>query len=220
MLSRAWNRFNYWLERTFVRGAQYRLLIVAALIGLISIVGGAVVLALGTGHGDLGEAVWWAFLRLSDPGYLGDDVGIVNRTVSTVITIVGYVVFLGALVAVMTQWLNARMESLESGLTPVARNNHILILGWTNRTEAIVRELLLSEERVRRFLRRHGTRDLHIAVMADEVNATRAQDLRDAVGDARDEQKVTLRSGTALDCRPIRATQVSRAEPPTTVPPR
>ena len=80
MLSRAWNRFNYWLERRFVRGAQYRLLIVAALIGLISIVGGAVVLALGTGHDDLGEAVWWAFLRLSDPGYLGDDVGTVNRT--------------------------------------------------------------------------------------------------------------------------------------------
>lgn len=198
MLSRAWNRFKYWLERRLVRGAQYRLLLVAALIGLISVLGGAVVLALGTGHDHFGEAVWWAFLRLSDPGYLGDDVGTVNRTVSTVVTVLGYVVFLGALVAVMTQWLDARMERLESGLTPVARDKHILILGWTNRTEAIVRELLLSEERVRRFLRRHGTRDLHIVVLAEEVNATRAQDLRDAVGDVWDERKVTLRSGTAL----------------------
>ncbi len=198
MLSRPWHRFTYWVERKFVRGAQYRLLLIAALIGLISILGGAAVLAAGTGFEEFGEAVWWAFLRLTDPGYLGDDVGTVNRTLSTVLTVLGYVVFLGALVAVMTQWLNARMDRLESGLTPVARDDHVLVLGWTNRTEALVRELLLSEERVRRFLRRQGARDLHIVVLAEQVDATLAQDLRDAVGDPWDEQKVTLRSGSPL----------------------
>lgn len=198
MVTRLRNRFKFWIERQMVRGARYRLLVIAAAIGLISVFGGALVLAAGTGFENLGEAVWWAFLRLSDPGYLGDDVGTVNRTVSTVITVLGYVVFLGALVAVMTQWLQARMQRLEAGLTPVARNDHVLVLGWTNRTEAVVRELLLSEGRVRRFLRRQGARDLHIVVLVEAVDARLVQDLEDAVGEAWDDRKVTLRSGSPL----------------------
>lgn len=198
MLSRLWRRFTYWMERSLVRGAQYRLLLIAAALGLISVAGGVLVVALGSGFDDLSEATWWAFLRLSDPGYLGDDEGAVNRTVSTTLTVLGYVVFLGALVAVMTQWLNARMERLEMGLTPVARDDHILVLGWTNRTDSIVRELLLSKDRVRRFLRRYGAGGLHIVVMAERVDASLVQDLRDAVGEVWDENDVTLRSGNPL----------------------
>lgn len=198
MVSRLWDRFTYWTERRFVRGAQYRLLIIAASIGLISIVGGWAVLAWGSGFTRPGEAVWWAFLRLTDPGYLGDDVGTVNRVVSTVLTLLGYVVFLGALVAVMTQWLDHRMKRLESGLTPVSRDDHILVLGLNSRTHAILREILLSEGSVRRFLRHHGTRNLHIVVLTEDVDAEVAQNLRDAVGDAWKEHSVTLRSGNAL----------------------
>lgn len=196
---RAYDEFKFLLERWLVRGAGYRLLVIAALLGFISLVGGAIVLWLGSGQGSLGEAVWWAFLRLSDPGYLGDDIGAVNRVVSTLLTVLGYVVFLGALVAVMTQWLNARMARLELGLTPVARDHHILILGWTNRTEAVVRELLLCRSRVRRMLRRRNRRgELHIVVLARQVTAVLAQDLRDALGPEWDEKRVTLRSGNAL----------------------
>ncbi len=198
MISRLWDRFTYWTERRFVRGAQYRLLIVAALIGLISLIGGWAVLAWGSGFDRPGEAIWWAFLRLTDPGYLGDDVGTVNRVVSTILTVLGYVVFLGALVAVMTQWLDHRMKRLESGLTPVTRDDHIVILGLNTRTPAILREILLSEGSVRRFLRYHGTRRLHIVVLAEAVDATVVQDLRDAVGEAWDEHSITLRSGTPL----------------------
>ena len=38
------DRINFFLERTLVRGAQYRLLLIAALVGLISLAGGALVL--------------------------------------------------------------------------------------------------------------------------------------------------------------------------------
>ena len=195
---RLYQRAQFTIERWLVRGAQYRVLVAAMLIGAISLIGGVAVLTVGEGFGGLAEAVWWAFLRLSDPGYLGDDVGAANRILSTILTVLGYVVFLGALVAIMTQWLNARMARLESGLTPVARDGHVVILGWTNRTGTIVRELLLSQDRARRFLSRRGTRDLHVVVLSEDVSAERAQDLRDAVGDAWDEFKVTMRSGSAL----------------------
>ena len=197
-LRRLLQRLRYTLERFFVRGAQYRLLVVAALIGLISVTGGALVMLASGAFESFGEAVWWAFLRLTDPGYLGDDEGTWVRTVSTALTVTGYVVFLGALVAIMTQWLNSRMERLESGLTPVARNDHVLILGMTNRTPPMIRELLLSEERVRRFLRRHGADELHLVVLAEELDSALAQDLRDRVGEPWDEARVTLRSGSPL----------------------
>ena len=43
-------------------------------------------------------------------------------------------------------------------ITPIAENGHILLLGWTDRTPTIVRELVVSEGRVGRFLRREGGR--------------------------------------------------------------
>lgn len=207
MPRRLTSRLMYAAERWLLKGMQYRLLLIAALIGLISIIGGALVLPAG-GFDHLGEAIWWAFLRLSDPGYLGDDEGAFRRFLSTVLTVLGYVVFLGALVAIMTQWLNQTMRDLEAGLTPIARNDHILILGWTNHTPVIVREIVLSEARVRRFLRRRGARgDLHLVVLADQVGHELVLDLKDRLGRRWDERRVTFRSGT-----PLRVEHLSRVD--------
>ena len=49
------------------------MLLAAGLVVLISIVGGLLArLAVDLASG---EGIWWAFLRLSDPGYLGDGEG-------------------------------------------------------------------------------------------------------------------------------------------------
>jgi hypothetical protein len=192
------NQGKYWVERAIVRGAHFRLLFIAAVIVLVSLLGGTIVLSLSEGFAGPGEAVWWAFLRLTDPGYLGDDEGLVLRSVSTVLTILGYVLFLGALIAIMTQWLNSKLETLESGITPISQNDHILILGWTNRTPTVAAELLLSQGRVRRFLARHGVRRLRLAVLAERVSATLVQDMRDRLGVLWDERAIIFRSGTPL----------------------
>ena len=60
-------------KRQLVKGAHFQLLLVGALIGLISIIGGILVMAIGAPTATFGESVWWVFLRLSDPGYLGDE---------------------------------------------------------------------------------------------------------------------------------------------------
>ena len=79
-----------------------------------------------------------------------------RRAISSVLTVLGYVLFMGSLIAILTQWLNQKIRDFERGLTPIVRRNHILILGWTNRTLAIVDELMRAEGRVRRFLRRRA----------------------------------------------------------------
>ncbi|MGA1199858.1 MAG: CASTOR/POLLUX-related putative ion channel, partial [Candidatus Latescibacterota bacterium] len=137
-------------------------------------------------------------MRLTDPGYLGDDEGLVRRVISTVVTVLGYVIFMGSLIAIMTQWLNQTIRKLEQGFTPIAQNNHILILGWTNRTPAIVEELMRSEGRVQRYLRRFRARGLQVVILAEDVSLERTQELREELGDLWDAKKITFRSGTPL----------------------
>lgn len=186
------------------RGIRTRLLFIAGVIALISVVGGTAAWMFSPQFPVLSDAIWWAFLRLTDPGYLGDDAGVFVRTLSTIITVLGYVVFLGSLVAILTQWLNQTLRHLERGLTPVAVADHVLILGWTNRTETIVRELMLSEGRVRRFLRRHGASKFRIVILMDEVTAERVVELREALDEKWNERRIILRSGSSLRLEHLR----------------
>jgi ion channel POLLUX/CASTOR len=108
------------------------------------------------------------------------------------------VVFLGALVAIMTQWLTAKMRQLESGLTPVATRNHLVVLGWTNRTLPLVAEILQSSGRVQRFLAdRHASR-LRLVILCEEVTPWHAQALHDDPAIGRRGRHIVLRTGTPL----------------------
>jgi len=198
MLKRVKNRVKFSVERLMLRGVHSRLLVIASLVGLIAVGAGLLLQVTDGRFEENGVAVWWAFLRLTDPGYLGDDEGLSRRVISTVVTVLGYVTFMGSLIAIMTQWLNQTIRKLEQGFTPIAQNNHILILGRTNRTPAILEELLRSEGRVRRFLHRRHARGLRIVILAEDISLERTQELRDELGDLWNPKKITFRSGTPL----------------------
>ena len=192
------DRIQFALERLLLRGLGARLLLAAAIVAAVALLAGGLVALLDPGFSDLGEAVWWAFLRLTDPGYLGDDEGTARRSVSTLVTVLGYVLFLGLLIAILTQWLNDLMSKLESGITPIALSNHVIVLGWTHRTPVIVQELLRTGARVQRFLARRDARDLRIVILAESVDGDRLRELRERLGKLWNDRQVFLRSGTPL----------------------
>lgn len=192
------DRLHFGLERLVLRGLGYRLLLAASIVAVVALVAAGLVLLLDAGFSEPGEAVWWAFLRLTDPGYLGDDEGVARRSVSTVVTVLGYVLFLGLLIAILTQWLNDMIRKLESGLTPVAVSDHVIVLGWTHRTPTIVSELLSTRGRLQRFLQSRGARDLRIVIMAEHVDGDLVRKLRERLGRLWSDQQVLLRSGTPL----------------------
>jgi hypothetical protein len=163
--------FRFTIERLLLRGLHYRLLFAAAIVALVSVSAGIMVVLLDPKFHDAGAAIWWSFLRLSDPGYLGDDEGAVSVTISTVVTILGYVLFLGLLVAILTQWMNTLIERVESGTTRIRFKNHVLILGWNHRTPSIVLELLETRGRALRFLAESGASRLRIVILAECVDA-------------------------------------------------
>jgi len=191
-------RLRFQLEQFALRGLKTRLLIAAALVVTVSLAAGFLVLGLDKGFSDPGEAIWWAFLRLTDPGYLGDDEGVARAAISTIVTVLGYVLFLGLLIAILTQWLNETIQRLESGVTPVALSDHVVVLGWTYQTAAIVETLLKTRGRMKRFLARRGAKELRIVIMVDHVGAEQRQELRDQLGPVFDTRRVLLRSGSAL----------------------
>ena len=177
MFSRLKNWALFRLEQTVIRGAVARFAIIVTLVVLISIVGGLLARALAPGFESAADAIWWAFLRLTDPGYLGDDEGVAKATISTVVTILGYVLFMGALIAILVQWLAETMNRLEQGLTPVALDAHFVILGWTSRTLMILEEILVSQDSVGRFLQQRGARRLRVALLAERVDAGLGQQI-------------------------------------------
>lgn len=192
------DRVKFVVERQLLKGAGFQLLVVGLFIGLISLIGGLLVVPQGGEFEDPGAAIWWAFLRLTDPGYLGDDVGAWQRIVSTMLTILGYVVFMGTLVAILTRWLIAKMTDLELGLTPVTLRNHVVVLGWTAQTPPLVAELFGSSGRMRRFLEKHDTQRLRLVVLAEQASVEQLYELRNEPGVGRRAREVILRSGSAI----------------------
>ena len=87
-MRRLLQRFYYLTETLMTRSPIYQLLLVALVIGLLSVGGGLLVhMTEPRAYRDISEAIWWAFLRLTDPGYLGDDQGLMHRLISTLLTI-------------------------------------------------------------------------------------------------------------------------------------
>lgn len=196
------NRIQFIIERLLLSGTFARLAVGAAFLGLVALGMGVLgfLVARGTeqSFGNPAEAVWWAFLRLTDSGYLGDDEGTGLRIVSTLVTIAGTVLFLGVLVAVLTQGLNEWIRKLEMGLTPISARHHVIVLGWSSRLPGLVRNMLESEQRLRRFLARIGAKKLKLVLLWDQVSPALTADLMTQVGAPRKTSRIILRSGSPL----------------------
>ena len=199
MFSRFKNSLVFELEQVIVRGPLWRFALLLVLVALVALVAGLLVRAIAPGFESEEDAIWWAFLRLTDPGYLGDDEGIAKGTVSTVLTILGAALFTGALIAILVQWLNNTIERLELGLTPVALDAHFVLAGWNSRTLTIIEELLVSQGRVERFLRQRGARRLRIALLAERVDASLRQEIKRQLGEHWNARQIILRSGSPLN---------------------
>lgn len=190
--------FKYQVERFLIRGPFYQVLFIGFVIGLISLVGGQVLIYIEPEIGDITASSWWAFLRMSDPGYLGDDNGVAKRILGTVLTLLGYVLFMGSLVAIMTQWLYKMMKELEAGYTPIMMKGHISILGYNNRTPIIIQQMVSSKRKLKMFLKRNKRASQKIIVLNPEVGYELTADLSDHIGAGSQLRKVIFRTGDSM----------------------
>jgi len=141
-------RLAYWFEARLPRGAGFQLTFV--LVALASLTGaGGFALHRLAGRSN-SEAFWWAFLRLTDTGYLGEDSqhGVTLRVLSTLLSLAGNLLLCGAMVAIFTTALDRYLNQLERGRGRLIEDGHFLVLGWNGRIPALVEELLTASARL------------------------------------------------------------------------
>ena len=119
----------YELERVWARGPMIQICLLLLLLCCLALAGGCLIHLIYPIQGDLGQSIWWAFLHLTDTGYMGGDKDSFERIVSIVLTLTGALLFVGGVVAILTNWLDRQMARLAAGLTPVAEEGHLLLLG-------------------------------------------------------------------------------------------
>ncbi len=145
-----WYRLRFHLENFLLRGTLYQVTFLAAILSTLAVVAAVTVFVFDRpSHKDFWGALWWAFLRLTDTGYLGEDHGWLDRSVSTVLTFSGDVVFLGALVAILTTGLDRAMRTLSSGRGRVLAEGHLVIMASAGEISVVAEELLSAERRIR-----------------------------------------------------------------------
>lgn len=197
------DRLHFAVERLLAGGPFGQLLVAWGIVGAFAVIGGLLVFWLSDSSGNIGEELWWSFLRLSDPGYLGDDEGILRRLVSTILTVAGYVLFMGTLVAIMTQWLFRHMRQFELGQTPVSFRQHTVLLGWSSRTLPVLNELVsaaIPQQEVNR-----------LAVLAEDITAGPTAELQAQAIPRRQKGRIVLRSGSLLNPEHLRRVGVADA---------
>ncbi len=198
MLRRLKNSFVFRLEQTLVRGPLWRFAVLLVLVALVTLLAGLLIRQLVPGFESLGDALWWAFEHIIVPEYVDDDEGIAKLTVGTGLIVFGSILFAGAVIAILVQWLDDTIERLELGLTPVALNAHIVLAGWNSRSPIVLQEILLSQGRIERFLRRRGARRLYVAVLAERADAALREQIKLHLGTSWNARQIILRSGSYL----------------------
>lgn len=134
------DRFAYMLDKLVRKSATIQLLALL-LFSLILVIMGAFLLSVVTTFNNFSKNLWWSFLRLTDPGYLGDDHGKWRALVGTVVIMTGLVIF-GLLISIITTAFQERLESIKKGRRFVFEKDHAVILGWGNVALSVIEEML------------------------------------------------------------------------------
>ena len=73
------------------------------------------------------------------PEYVDADEGVAKIAVGMGLIVLGSILFAGAVIAILVQWLDETVEYLALRLTPVILDAHIVPAGWTSRRPAILK---------------------------------------------------------------------------------
>ncbi len=200
-------RWRYRLEK----GSPHLILLVGLLLLIIffSVAGGFLVYISGVGE-ELPESMWWVFLRISDPGYLGDDSTVISAFFGTLFTVIGMVVFMAGLVGILTSLIMTSLKKLHEGRSAVVFNNHVVVIGWNNEVFTLISELLT------------GWDDTGIAMLAAEPKESAEDEIErrvySQVGQAHDRKfinqlktRVVYRNGSPLALRDLQRVGVHKA---------
>jgi len=108
------------------------------------ILAGAVGLAVSKG-GSLSASVWESWTFVADPGTHADSEGGMVRLVAFSITIGGMLVF-ALMIGIISESIGEKVDDLRKGKSRVIESGHTLMLGWNDKSLAIIQQIALANE--------------------------------------------------------------------------
>ena len=137
-------KIAYMVDKWFKKSLSLQLISLLIFV-VFTAVGGAFLASLIGSFSDFPKNLWWAFLRITDAGYLGEDSELWIGMAGTIVILFG-LVFFGLLISILTSAFEERLKEIKDGHRPVIEEKHILILGWGDVVFSIIDELYLAQE--------------------------------------------------------------------------
>ena len=113
------------------------------------------------------EDFWQSLLRTLDTGTMAGDTGARQRIVALLVTIFGLLVF-GTLIGVIASGVEAQIDRMKRGRSPVVESDHIVVLGSSSLLPVVVDQLM----------RANAGKRIAIVVMADGDPAETSAEVR------------------------------------------
>ena len=185
-------KFQYWFDNYMARGTGAMLTGLFVLSALIIFLAAALVkLTNSAPNGEsFLEVAWMSLLRTLDSGTMGGDTGNPFFLLMMLIVTFGGVFVVSALIGIINNGLEDKMDELRKGRSQVLENDHTLILGWTPQIFTVISELVLANES-----RKSGA---VIVILADHDKVEMEDEISNRIEDTKN-TRIICRSGNPID---------------------
>jgi len=185
-------RFQYWFDNYMSRGTGALITALFALSAVIIFVVAALVKITGSAPNDesLFELAWMSLLRTLDSGTMGGDTGSFFFLLMMLMVTFGGIFVVSALIGIINNGLEDKLDELRKGRSAVLENDHTLILGWSPQVFTIISELILANES-----RKSGA---VIVVLADQDKVEMEDAIDERISDTKN-TRIICRSGSPID---------------------
>lgn len=185
-------RFQYWFDNFMSRGTPALLTGLFVLSALIIFAAAALVKFTNNAPNDesLLQIAWMSLLRTLDSGTMGGDTGSPFFLFMMLLVTFGGVFVVSALIGILNNGLEDKLEELRKGRSQVLENDHTLILGWTPQIFTVISELVAANES-----RKNGA---VIVVLAEQDKVEMEDAVAERIPDTKN-TRIVFRSGSPMD---------------------
>lgn len=135
-----------------------------------------------------GEAAWESLMRTLDSGTMGGDTGWGFRLIMLAVTL-GGVFVISALIGVLNNGLEDKLDELRKGRSTVIESGHTVILGWSSQIFPIISELILANANQKKPC---------IVILGDKDKVEMEDEVKDRIEKA-GRTRIVCRTGSPID---------------------
>lgn len=200
------DKLQYKIDNMFSRGSGILIFWLVVLSFLIVFIAAVILVLLkispaGEDVPKMSEALWMSLMRTLDAGTMGGDQGWGFRLMMLFVTL-GGIFIISALISILSNGLQSRLEALSQGRSQVIENGHTVILGWNDQVFTIVEELCCANSNLA---------DGCIVIMGDENKSSMEQQIRERVPNI-GRTRIVCRSGSPMDVTSLSIVSLANAK--------